>query len=141
MNPMLVRRTRPISPASTAFDRFLEDWLNTTGQGDASQGACPVDMQETDEKIIVDAEMPGFDKDQIDLSVENGMLNISAEREQNSSEGREHLSERHYYRVDRSVALPTDVDEENIEASLEKGVLHLDMPKSSKESRRRIPVQ
>lgn len=143
MLPTVLRRRRPIPttfPADSAFDRFLERWLEGN-EPEATGASYPVDMEETDDQITVDAEMPGFEKDDIDVSVDHGVLNISAQREDKAAEGTRHLAERQYKRVERSISLPTDVDEDNIKASLEKGVLHLDMPKAHQQTRRRITVE
>jgi HSP20 family protein len=141
--PTVLRRRPAIPtrwPAERAFDRFLEQWFEG-GKPEAAQASYPIDMDETEDKITVDAEMPGFAKEDIDVGVDQGVLNISAEREDKTAEGTRHLAERQYKRVNRSISLPTDVDEENIQASLDKGVLHLDLPKAQKRTRRRITVQ
>lgn len=101
----------------------------------------PMDVREEDGKILVDAEMPGFNKDEIDVSLDNGVLSISAERREEPTKGTSHLRERRYARVQRSVALPADVDEDKIEARLDNGVLHLEMPETSEQQGRKITVK
>lgn len=66
---------------------------------------------------------------------------IAAERKSEEPKGTKHLSERRYTRVERSFTLPSDVDESQIDAKLEKGVLHLEMPKTEQAKRKRIEVK
>jgi HSP20 family protein len=101
----------------------------------------PMDLREENGKIVVDMEAPGFKKDEIDVSVENGVLTVSAERKEEEPRGTSHLRERRYTRVERSVALPAAVDEEKVDATLRDGVLHLEMPQTEQQRRRRIAVR
>lgn len=103
----------------------------------------PVDIRETDNAFHVDAEVPGFTKEEIDVSLENGLLTISAERkaEKKEAEGEPHLKERRYTKIARSFTLPTRIDESKIEATLEHGVLHLMLPKVEEVKPRRIIVK
>ncbi|TVP79319.1 Hsp20/alpha crystallin family protein [Thioalkalivibrio sp.] len=113
------------------FDEFP---METSGAG------YPVDIREEDGHLIVDAEMPGFKSDEIDVSVADDMLTIRAERSAEKPKGRPHLQERHFTRVQRSFRLPSTVDPDSVDAKLEGGVLHLDMKQSESERIRRIKV-
>lgn len=101
----------------------------------------PVDIRETEDAYIVEAEMPGFTKDQISISLENGTLAISAERKSEQQKGEQHLKERRYTKVARSFTLPTRVDESRVDAKLENGVLHLTLPKSEEVKPRKIAIK
>jgi HSP20 family protein len=109
------------------FDPWFAPSINSDGDLVASY---PVDLYEDDGKILVDAELPGFKKKEIDISVENGALRISAERKQKKHNGKSHVRERQYERVERLFALPTGVDDSKANATFEDGVLHLELPKS-----------
>lgn len=89
-------------------------------------------VDETDNEMVVRAEMPGFRAEDINVEFQHDVLSISAERrdERNPQEFRS-------YR--RSITL-TGIDPERINASYRNGVLELRMPKSAQTSRRRIPV-
>ena len=91
----------------------------------------------------MDAELPGFKKDEIDITLENGTLTISAERSvQNKQEGEGEylLNERRYSRFLRSFTLPPTVDEAKVDAKLTDGVLHLVLNKREETKPRKITV-
>jgi len=104
----------------------------------------PVDMREDDEHIYVDAELPGFKKDDINITLEKGVLQISAEHSEVNSDvenkGTPLISERRWSRYFRSFTLPTAVTEDDVKASFEDGVLHLALPKRPEVKPRRITV-
>ncbi len=122
------------------FDRFWRDFM---GSRALASGTYPVDIDEDDNEITVEAELPGFTQDEIDVTVDNGVLRIVAERQPKDKEerGTSHLSERQYTRVERSFNLPTSIDESHVEAQLDGGVLHLRLPKSEEVKPRRIQIK
>jgi HSP20 family protein len=119
------------------FDRAINDW------DDNVMGAYPVDIREDHDALYVDAELPGFTKDQVDVSVENGVLTITAQRnadEKKTEQGQMHLHERRFTRVSRSFSLPNTVDTGKVDARLEHGVLHLKLTKRDEVKPRKITV-
>lgn len=119
------------------FDRW--PWSETASE-DGFTAAYPMDVIEEDGKIVVNAELPGFTKDQVNVSVDNGMLRISAERKEETTKGRKHVHERRYERVERCYTLPTGVSDGKASAKLENGVLHLELPKSAETKSHQISV-
>jgi HSP20 family protein len=102
------------------------------GEPEAEVSASyPVDMTESDGKVVVDAEMPGFQRDEINVDINAGRLRIAAERQESEGEeeGTPHLRERRYSRIERSFTLPSEVDPSKASAKLQDGVLHIEMPK------------
>ncbi len=119
------------------FERGLGDW------DENAMGAYPVDIREDENALYVEAEVPGFTKDQIDVSVENGVLTITAQRnadEKKDKKGELHLHERRFTRVSRSFSLPNTVDANKVNARLENGVLHLTLTKREEVKPRKITV-
>lgn len=107
-------------------------------------GNYPVDIREDADHIYIEAEMPGFKKDEVDVTLENGVLTISGQRKQEKKQGAgeaEHLSERRFTRVQRSFTLPTSVDEAKVDAQLKDGVLRLTLNKREEVKPRRIEVK
>lgn len=104
-----------------------------------------VDIKENDNAITVNAELPGMKKEDINISVENGVLTISGERSQEKKEESEkyHRVERSYGSFRRSFALPENVKEADIKASYSDGVLKVDVPKSpvTKPESKKITVE
>jgi HSP20 family protein len=107
---------------------------------DPTAGGYPVDIREDENKMYIDAEMPGFRKEEIDVTLQNGILTLSAERKPEDFKGRRHLEERCCLRIQRSFTLPTAVDESQVSARFEDGVLHLEMPKSENAKPQKITI-
>ncbi len=146
MLPTSLRR-RPVSsdyesPVDAFFKDILGRWWTDT-MAESAVGAYPVDIREDDEHIYVDAELPGFTKDQIEVTLEKGMLHITAERKEDEAakKGQPHLTERRFTRVARSFTLPIAVDESNVDAKLSDGVLRLVLNKREEVKPRRITVK
>jgi len=101
-----------------------------------------VDIAETEGQYKIDMEIPAIARDDINVSVKDGVLTVTGERKMEKEEdGKVHRVERQYGRFSRSFRLPENVDEENIEASSRDGVLHLAVAKKEREGPRLIDVQ
>ncbi|GAB4240245.1 MAG: Hsp20/alpha crystallin family protein [Acidobacteriota bacterium] len=99
------------------------------------------DIYETADQLVFEFEIPGVDKDSINISFDNGLLTISGERKAPADDKRTyHRSERWYGRFERSFRMPTSIDPEKIEARLENGVLRVVVPKREEAKTRQIPV-
>jgi len=90
-----------------------------------------VDIQETQDSYLLRADVPGVPADAIDISVKDGVLTVTGERqsERKTSEAGYHRVERAYGRFQRSFALPKGVHSEGIEARVDNGVLTVTIPK------------
>jgi len=103
-----------------------------------------VDVAETDSEIVVSAELPGLDDEDIEVSLARGLLTISGEKKQEKEKkGRNYYRvERSYGSFQRSVALPSEVDTDKVDAAFQKGVLTITLPKKGGEkARKRISVK
>ena len=152
MFPSLYRQpAATTTPAALGrdLDHLFNEWLSRLGAGEPTTGdgtaTYPVDIREDDGRVLVDAELPGFDKDEVDVNLEQGILNITAEhkeeKQRQKEKGQPYLNERRYRRVERSFTLPAAVDESNVEAKLDNGVLHLELQKTEKPGARKIEVK
>lgn len=109
-----------------------------------SFGKTPkMDIADRDKEIFVKAELPGFEKDDLDISISNNQLIIKAKscHEDKEEEGdflKQEISRSEVY---RSVLLPADVEDENIKTSFKNGVLELTIPKQKKSQRKQIKVE
>jgi len=99
--------------------------------GEAEQWAPRVDIRETDDALLVQAELPGIDKKDIHLAVKDGVLTLSGERryEKDVKEEHVHRAERAYGCFSRSFSLPTSIDADKVDASMKNGVLEVRLPK------------
>lgn len=130
-------------PFEWNVDRLFNRWLGESVWPAGYVGAYPVDIYEDDESVYVEAEMPGFKKEQINVTIEQGLLSITAERQPQTAEdgSKGHLRERRSSRYQRLFTLPTTVEDDKVEARLEDGVLHLRFPKAAQVKPRRISVK
>jgi len=111
------------------MDRDLPRVMSKTGEGELVR--C--DIRENDTHYTVSADIPGMSPDDVKVSVENGVLTLSAERKQEKKEEKEGKvirEERSYHKVHRSFALPEDVNADQIDGNMEHGVLTLKLPKA-----------
>ncbi|HEX4441208.1 MAG TPA: Hsp20/alpha crystallin family protein [Thermoanaerobaculia bacterium] len=102
----------------------------------------PVDIAEDKDRILITAELPGFQDNEISIQTENGMLSISGERkfERDNTDRNYHRVERSYGQFVRSFSLPNNVDRERIQATFRDGLLEIDLPKREDAKPRQIPV-
>ena len=100
------------------------------------------DIYEKDNKYYIEMEVPGFKKEDIDISLKEGYLTVKAEKKMSNEEKDEDKKylrkERNYIRTERSFNLG-NIDEENIDASFENGVLKIEIPKAE-ENKRTIEI-
>ena len=102
-----------------------------------------MDVIDRDKEILVKAELPGFDKKDLDISITNRQLIIKAEtctenKEEKGDYLKQEISRNEIY---RSVLLPADVDDSKVKTSFKNGVLELTIPKQASSHRRRIEVK
>jgi len=104
-----------------------------------------VDISETKKHYVIKAELPDVEKEDVDVSVENGVLTISGERryEKDDESETQHRIERVYGKFTRSFTLPSDADESAISARSRNGVLKIRIPKTveTKDEPVRISVE
>lgn len=104
-----------------------------------------LDLHETDKQVLINAELPGVDEKDIDISVADDVLTISGEKktEFEHKEGDRYRSERSYGRFSRSVSLPFKINPDKVEAKFDKGVLKLTIPKpaEAQQQTRKIAIK
>lgn len=108
------------------------------GSGQASALLAPhMDVSETDKDVRIQAELPGVNEQDIEVSLNDDVLSIRAEERQGT-----HFSERSYGTFQRSLRLPFPVSQDQVQATFENGVLSVTLPKAQPQERsHRIPVQ
>jgi HSP20 family protein len=114
-----------------AFDRLMRQWASPVSFSEAGWNPS-VDVIETDDEIVVKAEIPGVSMDDIDLTVENNRMILSGEKKQEHEEKDDnyYLMERSYGSFRRIFVLPAQADAERVVASYEDGLLTVTVPKS-----------
>jgi HSP20 family protein len=124
------------------FEGFFQPvrWMEEA----ASQNLVPaMDVVERDNEYLVKTEMPGVKKEDIQVSMENGVLTITAEtksEEKEEKEGRLIRQERRYGKYIRSLRLGTEIDSAQVKAAYKDGVLELTLPKAEAVKPKKIAV-
>lgn len=133
-----------ISPFGLTVGRMLDDfWKRSWPEGENHLISPPLDVTDTNDALLVTAEVPGMTKDAIDITFENGVLTISGEKTSKSEEknGNSYRMERRYGSFCRALSLPANVDADNIEADLEDGVLTIRLPKSENAKAKAVKIK
>ena len=121
------------------MDRLFNQMLNTPWtpvltEDVANRGFLPaVDIRETPEQLMIVAELPGLDKKDVNITLENQVLTLAGERnfEKETKDETCHRIERSYGSFTRAFTLPSDADQKAITAQFAKGVLTLEIPKAT----------
>lgn len=113
-----------------------------TGRNLRTAWLPPVDISETDEAYLIDVELPAVAKDDISVTVKDGVLTVRGERKsEDLAEGRRHRVERRFGEFSRSFHLPEEVEEGGIAATAEQGVLRVTARKRAPAVPRSINVE
>jgi len=128
------------------FDDLLRGFLvRPVDLGSQTEApAIKVDVKEKNGNYLVQAELPGIRKEDIQVNIDGPLVSISAERKQEKDvkEGERVLrTERYFGKVSRSFQLGQDIDEDKSSARFNEGVLELTLPKKSAVAARRLPIQ
>ncbi|HEX5938294.1 MAG TPA: Hsp20/alpha crystallin family protein [Actinomycetota bacterium] len=128
---------RDLRTAEDEFDRLM-------GRAFSRDTWMPaLDVRESDDRFDVKVDLPGLDPKDVNVTFEDGMLTVSGKRQFESEDTGEtwHRVERGFGTFARSIRLPQTADTERIEASFEKGVLTVVVPKSEQAKPRTIQVK
>ena len=113
------------------------------GSATATAWAPALDISERKDAYLVTVELPGVEAEDLEITLEDGLLTIQGERQftSESSEQQFHRVERRYGAFRRSITLPAQVQAEQIEASFDNGVLQIVVPKMEEATPKRIQVR
>lgn len=131
---MTLVKWNPTRSLITDFDRMLDGIFNDGWNFNPTIriNPIPVDINENDNAFLINADFPGFDKKDVNLAVEEGVLTLSANREldNHSKEDAFQIRERHAGSFSRSFALPENVMANDISAKFKNGTLSVTIPKA-----------
>ncbi|MBW7859684.1 MAG: Hsp20/alpha crystallin family protein [Rhodocyclaceae bacterium] len=143
---MAIVKWDPWREMEDLFDRYARTTGLARGGSQeplASQDWSPrVDIAETEARFVIKAEIPDVKKEDVQVSVDNGVMTIKGERRQEKEEkGKKfHRIERQYGSFRRSFSLPENVDTGAISASFKDGLLTVELPKTTKSKPKSIAV-
>lgn len=139
------RATMFRNPMSRFVDEAFNDFLAPVSAGDESLGSDwmpPVDILEDDSKLVFTAEMPGLDRDNVEITLEDQVLTLKGERkfERDEEKDNYHRIERAYGTFSRSFRLPTNVETGAAKAKFDAGVLTVELPKSEEAKPKKLEI-
>lgn len=103
-----------------------------------------IDVSQDKDKVFVSVELPGMKKEEIEVSLHEGVLTIAGEIKKEKTEkgkGESFREERYYGRFHRSVTLPTEVDGSKVAATYHDGILEIELPKAEAAKPKQIEVK
>ena len=117
-------------PRSNSFN-LLEEMFKDPFFSDNESKVMRTDIKEKDDKYLIDIDLPGYDKENIKIDVEDGYLTIHANvnTENEEKEGKFVRKERYMGSCSRSFYVGTEVESEDIKASFKNGILQIEVPK------------
>jgi HSP20 family protein len=140
-------RWEPLAELEQMTDRMrrmLEQTFGAFGWSPLAEraGWSPlVDLEETDDAYVVEADLPGVKREDVNIELVGNELAITGELKESERKGTIRRRARRTGRFDYRLSLPSHVDAEKVEASLSDGVLKLRVPKSERAQRRRIEIR
>jgi HSP20 family protein len=141
-------RWTPFEDLETVVDRMRE-MLDQTFSGFSRWPAAryadmwtpPVDIEETDDAYLLEAELPGVDRNDVDVELVGNELTITGEIKEKERKGVVRRQARRTGRFEYWVTLPRQVEPEDVDAALSDGILRVRMPKSERADRRKIELK
>ncbi|HTI72717.1 MAG TPA: Hsp20/alpha crystallin family protein [Candidatus Limnocylindria bacterium] len=129
----------PLFELQREFDRIFD---RGNGNVEAAAYAPALDVQEDEQNVTVTAEVPGVNKDDVQVSYHDGVLTVAGERkrEKDGKENGYHIRERVAGRFQRSVYVPVAVDANAVKAAYKDGVLTVTLPKAAEAKPRQISI-
>jgi HSP20 family protein len=146
----------PMRPEMNVFgtlhreiDRLFDDLtrgFGATGMQAMSNLVPSIDASETDKEIVITAELPGLERKDVEVSLDDNILTIRGEKkieaEQKDDKSKNvHVSERAYGLFYRMLELPTGIDPSTVQATMSKGVLKVTIPKPTRSEAKKIEVK
>jgi HSP20 family protein len=121
------------------FDTFFGGRI---ANGTARRWVPAMDLVETEDHLVLRADLPGLGKEDVEIEVKDGVLTVSGERrtEHEDSADGYHRVERAYGRFSRSLSLPQGIDADQVQADFDKGVLEVRIPKPAERKPHRVQI-
>ena len=125
------------------IDRLFSDFAQGIGPSGAQSLIPSIEITETDKAIEVSAEMPGLERKDVEISIEDDTLTIRGEKkvDENQKDKNVQLSERSYGVFLRVLQLPPGIDPSGVQATMANGVLKLSIPQPAKSAPKKIEVK
>ena len=132
-------------------DRLFDDFTRGIGPNGGGALMPSIDVSETDKEIEITVDLPGLERKDVDISLENDVLTIRGEKKietkpdnKDGKQGKDktyHVAERSYGVFYRVIQLPPGIDPSKVQATMSKGVLKVAIPKPTRSSAAKIEVK
>jgi len=138
---------RELSSIQNEMNRLFNTFFDTPatpGNGSTLRRWIPaMDLVETDDHFVLKADLPGLSEGDVNIEVEDNVLTISGERKAQHEEKKEgyYRVERAYGSFRRSLTLPEGIDPADVQASFDRGVLEVRIPKPEERKPRRVSIK
>jgi len=135
--------TRELDSLQSEFNRLFDSFVgNGRSEVRARRWVPAVDLVETDESLVLRADLPGLEKDDVTIEVKDDVLTLSGERRGEHEEKAEgyYRVERAFGRFSRSLTLPQGVEPDSIDAEFTDGVLEIRIPKPEERKPHRVAI-
>src|SRR5436190_6876654 len=133
---------RELDTLQTDINRVFDTFFGGTAKGATRRWVPPMDLVETDEQLVLRADLPGLERDDVSIEIKDSVLTVSGERKAEHEETKNgyHRVERAYGGFSRSLSLPQGVDAEQVQAEFDKGVLEVRIPKPAERRPHRVQI-
>lgn len=139
--------TTPVSNLRREMDRIFNElipfsWRLDDGGTEIGRWTPTLDMAETDEEYLIEVDLPGLSKNDIQINCHDNVLTIEGERKHETKEEQKGYlrSERYFGSFKRSIMLPASIVDEKIKATFKEGVLKINVPKAEKSKRKTVAI-
>ena len=124
------------------FDTFFGNGRGLGGETRARRWVPAMDLVETEDALVLKADLPGLDRGDVSIEVKDNVLTVSGERKAEHTEKTDgfYRVERSFGSFSRALALPEGIDAEKVAASFEKGVLEVRIPKPEERTPHRVEI-
>lgn len=138
--------TRNKNDLVNIFDNFINDFYSpaiSSFQRIKEELSPRINISETDSDYYIDVELPGIDRKDIELKLDNNILTIKGIKEEKSEikERNYYTRESYYGTFQRSISIPSSMHADDIEAKLENGILHIKIAKKQQENVKKIEIK
>jgi HSP20 family protein len=136
---------REVDSLQSEVNRVFDAFFGGSAAGTASRArrwVPPMDLVETDDHLVLRADLPGMKRDDVEIEIKDGALTVSGERKAEHEENAEgyYRVERAYGRFSRSLTLPDGIEPDAVEAHFQDGVLEVRIPKPAERKPHRVEI-
>jgi len=134
---------RDLVGIQSEMNRIVDNFFSNSEHPDQSGTWVPmVDISETDNEIVVSAELPGLQKEDVKIAIQDNVLSLEGEKKQETKEkGKNYYRlERDYGKFQRSFVLPSAVKTDKVKAVFQDGILNITLPKADEAKPKQIAI-